>query len=95
MYNMTFADKNGANWKRIDKRRARNLYSKGIDICITSDNFRPFHNFGNSVITNINNLDEYDRNKSNVFDTLVNTFEIYNCIDKQTGYHAAFYIMEG
>lgn len=90
MYKHTFKD-NNKEWERIDKREARRLYNMGVNICIVSDNMRPFHPFSNSTITNISNLDTYETEKGNCFDRLVNIFEVYNCTNRETGYHAAFY----
>ena len=91
MYNRVFRDSNNKEWARVDKRAARRLYNAGMDIVIVSDNLQPFHPFSNGVVTNINNLDEYDREKGNCFDRLVNMYEVYNCISCETGYRAAFY----
>ncbi|MBQ3943574.1 MAG: hypothetical protein II669_04580 [Elusimicrobia bacterium] len=90
MYNYTFTDNNNKTWSRIDKRRARGLYNKGISIVVIPDNLKPFSDFAfevylNKEVDTISGL-ETDFNKR------VNAFEIYNCINCETGYHAAFYM---
>lgn len=90
MYNYTFTDNNNKTWSRIDKRRARGLYNKGFTIVVCPDNLRPFTMWTceiclNKEVDNISGL-ETDFNKR------VTYFEIYNCINRETGYHAAFYM---
>ena len=90
MYNYTFTDNNNKTWSRIDKRCARGLYNKGISIVVIPDNLKPFSDFAfevylNKEVDTISGL-ETDFNKR------VNAFEIYNCINRETGYHAAFYM---
>lgn len=91
MYSREFTDNNNKTWSRIDKRQARNLYNKGETLVLCPDNLRPFTMWHCEIETNINNLDAYDREKTDCFDSLVNQFEIYNCVSRETGYHAAFY----
>ena len=84
MYNREFTDKNNKTWSRIDKRQARNLFKKGVTLVICPDNIRPFSMWAcESYI--------YKGSEYNCFDSLVNQFEIYNCVSRETGYHAAFY----
>lgn len=92
MYKYTFNNPvNNKDYTRIDKRAARRLYNAGKDILIIADNLRPFTPWHCETITNINNLDEWDKGKTDCFDRFVNMFEIYNCVSRETGYHAAFY----
>lgn len=91
MYNRIFKDNNNREWERIDKRKARNLYNKGISLVLCADNLQPFGFWNCGIETNINNLDEYDREKSDCFDRLCNEFKFYNCISRETGYNIAFY----
>lgn len=92
MYNYTFTDNNNKTWSRIDKRRARGLYKKGFTIVICPDNLRPFTPYYSGLDININN-DLYDfTDTPRDFDKRVSDFEIYNCINCETGYHAAFYM---
>lgn len=89
MYNYTISDRNGKEWKRIDKRAARNLYNKGITICMISDNLKPFSMWACEILID-KKTDELSGIETN-FNKRVNYFEVYNCINKETGYHAAFY----
>ena len=84
MYSREFTDNNNKTWSRIDKRQARNLFKKGITLVICPDNLRPF-----SMWACENYI--YKGSEYNCFDSLVNQFEIYNCVSRETGYHAAFY----
>lgn len=86
MYSREFTDNNKKTWKRIDKRQARNLYNKGITLMIIPDNLRPFTMWHFEMY--INNTDYTDNPE---FDKRIMYFEIYNCINCETGYHAAFY----
>lgn len=90
MYNYTFKDNDNKTWIRIDKRQARGLYNKNELIIVIPDNLKPFTDFAfemqlqkeNDIISGL----ETDFNKR------VNYFEIYNCINRETGYRAAFYM---
>lgn len=86
MYNYNFTDKNNRIWKRIDKRQARGLFNKGVTLIIISDNLKPFTMWACEMY--INKSD----NLENDFNKIVNEFEIYNCINRETGYRAAFYM---
>jgi hypothetical protein len=69
---------------RIDKRKARNLFNKGVKIYLVPSNLVPFgpwmqpHEINNSFGLN--------------FDNCANVFSYYNCINSQTGYFPSFYI---
>ena len=91
MYNYKFTDRNNKEWERIDKRRARGLYNKGVSIVITPDNLRPFTMRCNEIEVNTTISRDID-NKPYDFDNIVNCFEVYNCINRETGYRAAFYM---
>jgi hypothetical protein len=86
MYSREFTDKNNKTWSRIDKRQARNLYNKGVTLMIIADNLRPFTMWAcEGYINKSDNVDNTDFNKRVMY------FEVYNCINRETGYHAAFY----
>ena len=86
MKTMTFTSiTTGKTLKRISKSEARKLYNNGIDISIVPCNMRPNSMWYSGIW--------YNGNISDInFDTLVRDFEIYNCIDSETGKYAAFYI---
>ena len=94
MYNRTFTDnKTNKEYIRIDKRKARNMYKKGISIILCADNLQPFTVWNNEIEININNnIYEFEQENDNSFDKYVNQFTFYNCINSETGYHTAFYM---
>lgn len=85
MYNYNFTDNNNKVWSRIDKRQARRLYNSGETIIIIADNMKPFSMWACEAYL-------YKGSENSCFDALVDQFEIYNCINRETGYHAAFYM---
>lgn len=91
MIRYTFKDNNNKEWERIDKRAARRLFDQGQTIVIVSDNLRPFGFFSPECTVNKTLLSEWDQQRNDTFDYLVNSFELYNCINCETGYRAAFY----
>jgi len=74
---------NNKKYSRVDKRKARGLYNKGLSMIICADNINPAGIMGGIEIDNISGRD---------FDLLVNEFEFYNCVSCETGYHTAFYM---
>lgn len=86
MNNMVF-ERNGKTIVRINKTMARKLYNNGIDVLFIPCNLRPDSPYGLGIWENINLGDE-----KIPFEKLVNHFEIYNCIDSETGKYTAFYI---
>ena len=78
---------NNINYVRIDKRRARGLYNKGIELVLVPSNMRVF-----STMWGI----EYFANmgKSGDFDKLCNSYKFYNCVSCETGYNISFYVKE-
>lgn len=86
MYSREFTDNNNKTWSRIDKRQARNLYNKGVTLMIISDNLRPFTMWACEMY--INKSDDIENND---FNKRIMYFEVYNCINRETGYHTAFY----
>lgn len=88
----TFTSKNGKTYKRINKRKARNLYyasthTECTRIYVVACNVRPVDNmmFPPFVLT----FDRFERS----FDSFVDEFEHFNC-NNQLGRYAAFYIAE-
>lgn len=74
-------------YKRINKTQARRLYKTGqhrfITLCPV--HLRPTGPWGVGVT-----LDQMDNSQD--FDSLVNAFEAYNCINSETGRYAAYYV---
>lgn len=71
------------NFKRISKPQARKLYESYKPFMICACNLRP-ELFG--IPIDASSI-EYDTD----FETLVNNFYAYNCINAETGRRVAFY----
>jgi hypothetical protein len=69
---------------RIDKRKARNLFEKGIKIYLVPSNLAPFSAWIEPTEINISQHIN--------FDGCVYYFTNYQCINAQTGYFPSFYI---
>jgi hypothetical protein len=69
---------------RINKKRARNLFNKGVKIYLCPSNLRPIGPWFNAF--------DVDLSAGEAFDTILNSFEYYNCINNETGYFTSFYI---
>ena len=85
MYSREFTDNNNKTWKRIDKRKARNLYNKGVTLVLCPDNLRPFGFYQPEAKIDLNYPNYGD------FDKICNEFRFYNCVNCETGYNIAFY----
>lgn len=88
MTNRIFTDRDGACWARVSKRRARSTYEAGSDVIIAPVNIRLFGPWGVEALL----TKRRPRLTGETFDTLVNEYEYYNCIDYCSGPYAAFYI---
>lgn len=88
MTNKTFVDRDGGTWVRVNKRRARALYDAGSDVIITPVNIRLFGVWGVEALL----TKRRPYLSGNTFDTLVNEYEYYNCVDYCSGPYAAFYV---
>lgn len=88
MTNRTFTDRDGACWVRVNKHRARSTYEAGSDVIIAPVNIRLFGPWGVEALL----TKRRPRLTGETFDTLVNEYEYYNCIDYCSGSYAAFYV---
>lgn len=88
MTNRIFTDRDGACWARVNKRRARSAYEAGGDVIIAPVNIRLFGPWGVEALL----TKRRPRLSGDTFDTLVNEYEYYNCIDYCSGPYAAFYV---
>jgi hypothetical protein len=70
--------------RRVDKRKARNLFNRGLEIYLVPSNLRPYNNWFQPTEASLNNCFNFDQ--------LVNNYTYYNCINSETGYFASFYI---
>ena len=68
---------------QIQKRTAKKMFQAGETIYIQSSNFHPFGVWSQCIDIN---------NKSGeTFESIVNSFEYYNCNDSETGLYTTFY----
>lgn len=72
-------------YTRVNKRRARNLFSMGRKVFIQSGNFRPVNPWQSAI----------QINPESEFDSYVASYQFYNCGDRERGYYAAFYVRDG
>jgi hypothetical protein len=72
--------------RRVDKRKARNLFEKGVKIYLVPSNLYPFGPWVTPF-----EISTDDCHKSD-FDLVSNTYSNYHCINNQTGYFPSFYI---
>ena len=75
---------------RINKKRARNLYNKGISIYLLPCKVQLDNIW---IKPHQINIRDYP-GEVNSFDRRVNAFEYYNCNYNQLGYYTAYYIEE-
>lgn len=95
MTNMIFTDRLGNNWERVTKKTAKRLYLQGETLTVCPRNLRPFSPWHCETWIN-KSTHEIDHNTtgedySAIFDNWVMYFEIYNCINAETGKYASFY----
>lgn len=69
--------------KQVQKRTAKKMFNNGETIYIQSSNFRPFGAWAQCM--------EFNNKEGRTFDSIVNSFEYYNCINSETGLYATFY----
>ena len=68
---------------RIDKRKARNLFDKGVKIYLVPSNLDPFSDFFPV---------EIEESTHFRFDANVYSFTNYQCINSNTGFFPSYYI---
>ena len=71
------------NYTRVSKRKARKIFESGQPIYFCPVNLRPGNPYYPEILF-------YDTGEN--FDYSVASFEIYNCINTETGRYAAFYV---
>ena len=78
------------SFKRITKATARRMYNAGKNIALNPSNLHPETFWNMAYITNI------ESEENTPFETLINHFSFYNCIDSETGKKVFFYqVKEG
>ena len=78
---------NSNGLKRVTKPTAKRLFRNGTTLYIYASNVRPY----NSWVSPFEITFDSD---GATFDSLVNTFEYYNCSHSELGKYASFYIQE-
>lgn len=94
MNNYSFSHR-GYTFKRIDKKTARTAYKNGLTVVICPCNLRPFTSWHNEQDINRRSREQFVIDEIGVindFNNLINSFEFYNCRNKETGRYTAFYI---
>jgi hypothetical protein len=76
--------------RRVDKRKARNLFNRGLEIYLCPSNFKPFKDWFIPVLISENK--PYYFCESLNFDDSVDCFQNYSCLNNYTGYFPSFYI---
>lgn len=89
MINISFTH-NGTNYHRITKDIARKAYNAGKRVVLCACKVNPC-----SVWIPVFEacIDEYSQEEKPAFDTLVNSYEYYNC-NNRLGSYAAYYIAQ-
>lgn len=77
--------KDGFTFERVSKATARRVFNNDMPIMLCPCNLRPETGLFSTVVQNGKHLDT-------TFETLLNTFEYYNCTTNVTGRYTAFYI---
>lgn len=86
---------NGIDFVRINKTQARNAYLAGKTVYIVPCNIRPFSTWRYEYPLNRKNRENFcidEIGVKNDFNSYVNSFEFYNCINSETGKFSAFYM---
>lgn len=94
MNKYTFENK-GFTFERISKNRARVAYMNGLTVVICPCNLRPFTPWGYEYRINRKDRAQFvidETGARNDFNSLVASYEFYNCTSRKTGKYAAFYI---
>ena len=90
MNNITLTN-NGKTYKRVSKTAAKKVFESGESVVICACNLNPF-GFWNCGIE-IKKY-QFDSEYSNDFNKRVYCYELYNCVNSETGKYASFYIEE-
>lgn len=77
--------KDGFTFERVSKATARRVFNNNMPIMLCPCNLRPETGLFSTVVQNGKHL-------NTTFETLLNTFEYYNCTTNETGRYTAFYI---
>ena len=99
MNKYTFTDSHGQTWERVTRPTAKKAFINNDSIMIIACNLRPFTMWHCDNITTLSdeqrNADADGKTPAEIFDRLTMYFEIYNCINTETGKRPAYYIRRG
>lgn len=93
--NKYYFENAGITYKRITKKAAKAAYINGLSIVIVPCNLRPFSPYHFEFTLNRKNREQFvidEIGVKNDFESYINSFEFYNCINSETGKYTAFYI---
>ena len=94
MKEYTFTE-NGIAYKRVNKQTARKAYKNGSDVIVCACKLRPGAPWRPEYIVNRKNREKFVVDEIGVakdFESIVNSYEFYNCTNAETGKYSAFYI---
>lgn len=69
---------------QIDKRKAKSLFEQNKQVFICGSNLYPFSEWG--VLLEMHDLWGHS------FESVVNQYKFYNCINSETGLYPVFYV---
>lgn len=94
MIKYSYTDK-GFYFERISKKAARTAYINGLSVILCPVNLRPGKPYHPETVINRKNRKQFTADEigvKNDFNNYVNSFEFYNCPNRETGRYTAFYI---
>lgn len=92
MNNYIFSYK-GFTFKRVSKKKAFQAFKTGLTVWISPCNLRPFSMWNQAFDINLSRYEEYGTAEpEELFNKICMYFEIYNCINTETGKYIAYYI---
>lgn len=77
---------NGKTFVRVSKALARKAYDVGLDVVFCPCNLYPGEPYNPGIIVNKEN------SENKPFETVLNSFEFYNCNLPETGKYTSFYL---
>ena len=86
-----FTNKHGEQFRRVNKREARNLANAGRSIGVCACKLDPFNPYWNPCAWYHPEEERDAFDGFDTFDKFVNAYEYYNC-SNEAGYYAAFYV---
>lgn len=87
----------GIIFERISKRKAKKLFADGKEVYIAPSNmrfgmfFEPYNMQNTLTPYEYDLIDAGETSRDEIFEKCVDRYEIYNCINSETGRKASFY----